>query len=88
MNTHDLAISGLAGTSSTKITLARSMIAFWQRDILRTMLKDSEDTDITFAHKRICLWQSVIADAVQEIITGGYTKPPIDECLRERLLRV
>lgn len=88
MNTHDQAISGLPGTSSTKITLARSMIAFWQRDILHTMLKDSEDTDITFAHKRICLWQSVIADAVQEIILGGYTKPPIDECLRERLLRV
>lgn len=75
MDTLDLAISGLAGTSSTKITLARSMIAFWQRDILHKMLKDSEDTDITFAHKRICLWQSVITDAVQEIILGGYMKP-------------
>jgi len=75
MHTHNQAISNLPGTSSTKIELARSAIAYWQRDILHTMLKDSEDTDITFAHKRICLWQSVITDAVQEIILGGYTKP-------------
>lgn len=88
MNTHDPATPDLPLTRSAKINLARRMIAFWQRDILHTMLKDSESTDMTFAHKRICLWQIVIADAVQEIILGGYTKPPIDECLRERLLRV